>query len=386
MKQFTIVLDGIADRPQIKLNGKTPMEAAVTPCLDGLYKQSKPGVVMTIPSGLEVGSAVANMSLMGYNPAEVYRGRAVIEAAGADITVHPDNLYIRCNLVTLEGSSFDNSIMQSYSAHDIETEKARLLVDRLNNEVFRPPFKLINTDTFRNILVMEGAAQMAQQLNFMPAHDMIGGAVSDFIKGEGIIQDFYDLMRKAYAVLSRNNETAANGIWFWGASYAPSFDQQPEGRRVVLAETTLMRGIAALSGTDCITTEKDSDFAGFLNVKRKNAIEALKEYDYAYIHIQELDDLSHERLALEKTRAIECIDEYFIRPFFDNVKPPYSAVIVSDHYTFSDSGGHGAQPAPFMLIGHGAGNAQGRFTEQHCHDTGLCIKASELVAWQRGKK
>ena len=383
MKQFTIVLDGIGDRPQAKLGGKTPMEAAAKPALDALFKASKPGTVRTIPPGMEVGSAVANMSLLGYDPAQVYKGRAVIEAAGAGIPVKRGDLYVRCNFVTLEGDSFESSTMQSYSAHDIETEKSQPLVDRLNKEVFRPPFKLVNTDTFRNILIVEGAAEIAEQLKFMPAHDMIGGSVADYIKGGSVMQAYFDLMRKAYEVLKTDNDTRANGIWFWGASYAPSFGEKPEGRRIVLAETTLMRGIAALSGTDCVTTGEENGFTAFLQDKLKNAVAAVKDYDYAYIHIQKLDDISHELQSVEKAEAIEKIDKYFIGPFFNEIKPPYSAIVVSDHYTFSDSGGHGAEPAPFMLLGRGTKNPGGRFTEQCCRDTGWVITAPELVALQR---
>ena len=87
MKRFTVLIDGMADRPQEALGGKTPMEAAIKPGLDALYRLGRPGTVLTIPQGMEVGSAVANMNMLGYDPAEVYKGRAVIEAAGAGIPV-----------------------------------------------------------------------------------------------------------------------------------------------------------------------------------------------------------------------------------------------------------------------------------------------------------
>ncbi len=383
MKQFTIVLDGIADRPQSTLNGKTPMEAANTPGLDALFTQSRPGTVRTIPEGQEVGSAVANMNLLGYDPVKCYKGRAVIEAAGAGLPVKQGALYVRCNYVTFEGDDFENSTMQSYSAHDIDTHLAQPLTERLNKEVFHAPFELIHMDTFRNVLVVDGAGELAPVLDFMPAHELIGGRVGDYIKGNPEMQPYFDMMRKAYEVLKTDNTTKANGIWFWGASYAPAFEAPPSGRRVVLAETSLMRGIAALSGTDCVTTPEENGFEAFLKDKTQNALKALDAYDYAYIHIQKLDDLSHELQPLEKMRAIEMIDTHFIRPFFAQVKEPYSAFVVSDHYTFSDSGGHGGDSAPFMLLGHGAGNVQGRFTEQVCRDAGFRITAPELVALQR---
>ncbi len=385
MKQFTIVLDGIADRPQEKLGGKTPMEAAATPGLDSVFAVAKPGTVQTIKPGLEVGSAVANLSLLGFDPEKTYKGRAVMEAAGAGIPVTPGNLYIRCNFVTLRGEAFDSSIMESYSAYDVATEKAAPLSERLNREVFHSPFRLHHVDTFRNILVVEGAGALAEQLKFMPAHDMIGGVVSDYTKGGDVMQQYFSMMRKAYDVLKEDNDTKISGIWFWGASSAPDFGPPPENRRVVLAETSLMRGISALAGLDCVTLPEDNGFVPFLKDKTQAALKALDEYDYAYIHIQKLDDLSHELQPVEKMEAIELIDQHFIQPFFAQVKEPYSAFIVSDHYTFSDSGGHGGDPAPYMLLGHGSSGAAGRFTEQDCRNARVVVTAAELVAKQRGE-
>jgi 2,3-bisphosphoglycerate-independent phosphoglycerate mutase len=322
MKQFTIVLDGVADRPQEKLNGKTPLEAAKTPGLDALFAAATPGTVRTIKPGLEVGSAVANLSLMGYDPEKTYKGRAVIEAAGANIPVTRGNLYIRCNFVTLKGDVYETSTLESYNAHDVETKDAAPLTERLNKEVFHPPFKLYHADTFRNILVVEGAGDLAEQLKFMPAHDMIGGAVQDFTQGSEIMQQYFALMKKAYGVLQADNPTKANGIWFWGASSAPDFGTPPTERRVVLSETSLMRGIAALAGLDCVTLLEDAGFEAFLKEKTKAALKAVSEYDYAYIHIQKPDDLSHELKPVEKMEAVELIEEHFIRPFFAQVNEP----------------------------------------------------------------
>ncbi len=385
MKQFTIVLDGIADRPQEKLGGKTPMEAANTPGLDKLFASGRPGTVRTIKPGLEIGSAVANLSLLGYDPEKTYKGRAVIEAAGAGFPVTPGNLYIRCNFVTLAGEQYEASTLESYNAHDVETQDAAPLTERLNAEVFHPPFKLYHADTFRNILVVEGAGELAEQLQFMPAHDMIGDTVAQHTQGGEIMQQYFALMKKAYEVLKKDNPTKANAIWFWGASSAPDFGAPPAGKRVVLSETSLMRGIASLAGLNIVTLPEDKGFVSFLQEKTEAALKAVEENDYAYIHIQKLDDLSHELLPVGKMQAIEQIDEHFIRPFFERVKEPYSAFIVSDHYTFSDSGGHGGDPAPFLLLGHGSADAQGRFTEQDCRDAAFTVTAAELVALQRGE-
>ena len=82
-------------------------------------------------------------------------------------------------------------------------------------------------------------------------------------------------------------------------------------------------------------------------------------------------------------RAIEDIDAHFIKPFFEQMDEPYTAIIVSDHYTFSDTGGHGGEPSPFMLLGLGSAAPEGRYTEQYCRNAGWNVKAGELVAIQR---
>jgi 2,3-bisphosphoglycerate-independent phosphoglycerate mutase len=389
MKQFTILIDGMADRAQAALNGKTPMEAASTPYLDTLYAKGRAGVVKTIPDGMEAGSAVANMSILGYDPAMVYKGRGVIEAAGAGIPVNEGDLYIRCNFVTLEGENFDDSVMSSYSAHGIKTHEAAQLTARLNEQVFGDKARLIHTGAFRNILVVKGAADLAEQLKFIPSHEIIGRRAGDYAKGEGAIGEFYGMMRKAYDVLSEDNETRANAIWFWGASYAPSFGEPSKQKRIVLGETILMRGIAALSGMDSKVTDESNGFVQFLKDKKDNAIAAVKDYDYAYIHIQKPDDLSHELMPREKAQALSDIDEYFVGPFFselDALNVEYCGVIASDHFTFSDNGSHGAEPTPFIIVGHASsGNNDGEFTEKCCEQTGLSVSAPQLVDMQHGE-
>ena len=135
MKKITLVLDGSADRPNAALGHKTPLEYASTPNLDALYKKSLSGTCLTIPQGLEVGSAVANLSLLGFDP-YTYRGRSIIEAAGLGLPMNENDLYIRCNLVTFEGNSFEASSIKSYSAYDIATDVAEPVMKELAAAVY----------------------------------------------------------------------------------------------------------------------------------------------------------------------------------------------------------------------------------------------------------
>lgn len=379
MKKIIVVLDGVADRPQLALDGKTPLEYAKTPNLDHIAKHAALGCVKTIPKGLEVGSAVANLNLLGFNPAECYNGRAVIEGAGVGLATDAESMYIRCNFVTLEGGDFENSHIKSYSADDIPTEQSQKLTDLLNEKLFDQPFELINTGSFRNILAIHGKKDFYGKVSFMPAHDIIGKPICEnFPQGE-LGQMFTDYLKRAYEVL-KGNGTKANGIWFWGDSIAPTI-KNPGTNKIVLAETILMCGITNIAGIDTITLDEFLPFPEFLTLKAQRAAKAINEkYDEAYVHIQKPDDLSHELKPVEKAQAVEQIDKYFFDPFLENLLGPYHLIVVSDHFTFSDDGSHGGEAAPFMLYCSGEEETkhQLRWTEENARSFGFEVTPQEL--------
>jgi 2,3-bisphosphoglycerate-independent phosphoglycerate mutase len=386
MKKIILILDGMADRGQEALNGKTPLEYADTPNLDALFSKAQAGTVQTIPDGEEAGSAVANLNMLGYTSAEIYKGRAVIEAAGADIPVYNDSLYIRTNLITLKGDSFEEGVIESYSAHDIETEHSRPLVKRLNEKLFGDGTELINTDSFRNILVAKGKTGDYGKLNFMPPHDIIGQSVKEYLKGNDTEKKYYEILKKAYEILNKDNDTKANAIWFWGASVAPDTEKAKSfDRKIILSETTLMRGISKLLDLKCVSILTRVTFESFLEEKLEAALEALDgESNFVYLHIQEPDDLSHELMPKKKAEALEAIDKIFVKGLsekLDSMQENFSLVVASDHYTFSDTGGHGRQPAPFMLYKKGAViSSDTKFSESACNAADNLLKPKELLA------
>ena len=74
-KYVIIVPDGV-DNPLDCFDGKTVIEAAETPNMDRIAADGRQGVVQTVPAGMTPGSDVAMMSLLGYDPAKSYTGRA----------------------------------------------------------------------------------------------------------------------------------------------------------------------------------------------------------------------------------------------------------------------------------------------------------------------
>jgi 2,3-bisphosphoglycerate-independent phosphoglycerate mutase len=101
VKHIVLLGDGMADRPIPELDGRTPLMAAATPNMDRIAAEGVLGAVRTIPEGMALGSDVANLSVLGYDPATVYTGRSPIEAAGMGVELGPSDVAFRCNLVTL---------------------------------------------------------------------------------------------------------------------------------------------------------------------------------------------------------------------------------------------------------------------------------------------
>ena len=87
MKYIVILGDGMADEPIAELGGKTPLQAANTPAMDYLALNGKCGTFVTVPQGFHPGSEIANLTVLGYDVAEVFEGRGSLEAASMGIPI-----------------------------------------------------------------------------------------------------------------------------------------------------------------------------------------------------------------------------------------------------------------------------------------------------------
>lgn len=85
MKYAVLLCDGMADLPREDIGG-TPMSVAHKPNMDKLAKVSRVGLVKTVEDNLKPGSDVANLSVLGYDPAIYYSGRSPLEAGSIGMT------------------------------------------------------------------------------------------------------------------------------------------------------------------------------------------------------------------------------------------------------------------------------------------------------------
>ena len=130
LKYVVLIMDGASGWPLEAFAGRTSLETASLPNLDLLAGQGTLGLAHTVPEGMEPSSAVACMSLLGFDPALYYAGRGPIEAMAMGIELEPGEVAMRCNLVTVADGA-----MASYSAGNITSQEAAVLVEALQREL-----------------------------------------------------------------------------------------------------------------------------------------------------------------------------------------------------------------------------------------------------------
>src|SRR5207244_9644626 len=69
-KLALVVLDGVGDLATREQNYLTPLEAAVTPNLDALARDSAQGRMTPVAPGITPGSGPGHLGLFGYDPLE----------------------------------------------------------------------------------------------------------------------------------------------------------------------------------------------------------------------------------------------------------------------------------------------------------------------------
>src|SRR5882762_7222421 len=130
-KLALVVLDGIGDIATREQNYLTPLEAAVTPNLDALAKDSAQGRMIPVAPGITPGSGPGHLALFGYDPLEFQVGRGVIEALGLGLELRSGDVAARANFCTID----NKGIVTDRRAGRLETEVCEELCALLAKKV-----------------------------------------------------------------------------------------------------------------------------------------------------------------------------------------------------------------------------------------------------------
>ena len=136
------------------LDGKTTLEAAVTPVMDELSKVSEQGIARMVPEGMAPGSDTANLSVAGYDPRIYYTGRSPLEALSIGVQMAKDDVAFRCNVVTLsEEGAYEEKTIIDHSSGEISTEDAAGLIDAVREGLARDDYEFYVGTSYRHLLI-----------------------------------------------------------------------------------------------------------------------------------------------------------------------------------------------------------------------------------------
>ncbi len=390
MKHIILLCDGMADRPVEALGGKTPMEAAQKPTMDGLAPKSEVGLVQTVQAGMKPGSDVANLSVLGYDAHAYYTGRSPLEAANIGIDLADDDVALRCNLVTLsETENYADKVIEDYCADDISTAEADEIIKTLQENFGGGEFDFYTGTNYRHCLVWHGGRDDIGDLT--PPHDITGQVIGTHLNESAAAAPLLALMQKSVALLAAHpiniarrekGLRPANAIWLWGQGkrpQLPDFTEKTGLKGAMVSAVDLLKGIARIAHmrvceVDGATGYIDTNYEG----KLQAALSALEDgCDLVYIHLEGPDECGHRGEADNKVKAIGDIDQYILRPLLDEVAKmgDFDLLVLPDHPTPLCVRTHVADAVPYLLYRSYAEKTDGPagFSEKTAAATGVKV-------------
>jgi 2,3-bisphosphoglycerate-independent phosphoglycerate mutase len=366
-------------------------------------------MVQVVPKEMYPGSDVSNLSIIGYDPREVYTGRSPLEADSMGIELGKDDVAVRCNVVALKNNGADTEMEDFSAGHISSAESAELL--KVLQEKIGDSFPSGGGDagvrffpgvSYRNLMIWPNGNDAVETT---PPHDIHGKKITEYLpRGEGaeMLLDLMAISREVFEDHPVNRKRRAEGklpgnsIWLWGQGKAPRITPFAEKYGLsgsVVAAVDLIKGIGIYCGLSVIhvpgaTGYVDTNFRG----KAEYALKELEEKDFVLIHVEAPDEAGHNGSAPDKVRAIERIDKEMLSLILPRAKDGGDLVILvlPDHPTPVAIRTHAQEPVPFVFYPAPEGMATfpgKRYTEADARETGHFVEiGTRLIGYLLGRE
>ena len=352
----------MADEPVPRLGGLTPLQAARKPGMDSIARDGCSGTLLTLPEGFPTGSEVANMSVLGCDLSTEYCGRGPVEAAARNIRLAPSDIAFRVNLTTCR----DGKLLDFAGGHP-DQRTAGELIEALNHRLGSAKIHFYPGVSYRNILVLSGQ-EFSPRVRTDKPDDNANQPVAEHLpvaldaQADFTVQTLHRLIREAPAVLescpanrrlAQEGRSPINGIW-------PNSGGRAGGMRTlaqrygitgaIISAVDVIVGLGRCLGMDSIhvpgaTGYIDTNYEG----KADAAIEALKRYDFVYVHVEGIDEVSHAQNLEAKLKAIEDFDRRLVSRVLHAAGPDVNAAVLPDHPVPIAIGKHTRTPVPVAI-------------------------------------
>ena len=358
-KVLFLIFDGLGDRPIEEFGFKTPLEAAHTPNLDQLAKNSICGLSNALGRGVRPGSDVSHLAIFGYPMEKYYTGRGPIEVAGLGIKLQEGDVAFRGNFGTVDD---DWNILDRRAGRIRVVDEFAAAIDGMTIDgvqiIVKPGTAHRAGVVFRgkglsaNITDADPHEEGKPILEVKPKDNTPEAAFT-----AQVINKF---MRKSFEILdaletnkkrSADGQFPANFLLLRGAGMyptMPTFEEKYGLKACCIAGGGLYKGIGAFLGMDLVEVEGATALPDS-NIRNKfvAAKAALEKYDFVFTHIKATDSLAEDGNAEGKKAFIEKCDiaaeELLNLP--DNVL----LVVTADHSTACELKAHSAEPVPVMF-------------------------------------
>lgn len=392
-KYVVLLGDGMADYPLQELGGKTPLQAANKKNMDHIAANGLTGMVKTIPENLPPGSDVANLSVLGYDPAVYYSGRSPFEAVSIGIKFSIEDASFRCNLVTLsDEADYESKTMLDHSSDEITTGEGKELLEYVGQKLGTDLIRFYSGISYRHCMIWKNGPVNFEPAPLTPPHDILGKKIGEYLPCDPNGKILLDLMKQSVKYLENHPVNIsrrarglkpANSIWLWGEGRKPSiplFSKKYGIKGSVISAVDLVKGIGICAGLNVAdvpgaTGNLNTNFMG----KAEMALSELdKGNDFIYIHIEAPDECGHRNEIANKVKAIELIDSLTLSTLLKGLKKyeNYSLLLMPDHPTPIALRTHTSEAVPFAVYTKGVSRKSGvtGFDEVNARSTGLYIE------------
>ncbi|MBW2058379.1 MAG: 2,3-bisphosphoglycerate-independent phosphoglycerate mutase [Deltaproteobacteria bacterium] len=377
---LVVLLDGATDVPLPELGNRTPLEVAGIPTLHRLAKEGVCGSFTALGSGTLVGSDTAMLAILGYDPYRVYTGRGPLEVAGAGLDLRPGDVSLRCNYVTITDDFRLVNRTAGYPREGLDRLEKALNRIRLSDP--KVEFRFSNSQDYRCVVRFRGYKISADVSDMDPHYNAVADALDNLdLLGEGeskiitakplkataearnmadILNEFVTKAHRVLRDLPFNRARVArglppvNGIMPRGAGETPSlpsFQSRWGMRGGCVAGTGLIKGVGRLTGMTVpevpgATGYVDTDYLG----KARKALDLLADnHDFVLIHVEGIDEVSHDRDAKAKIKALEDSSEGLVRHLVENLPDDVVLCVLSDHTSSTLLGDHTIDPTGILI-------------------------------------
>ncbi|MFM7541183.1 MAG: 2,3-bisphosphoglycerate-independent phosphoglycerate mutase [Planctomycetota bacterium] len=338
-KIVLLVADGLGGLPMEK-GGKTELETAGTPNLDGLVRDGVCGLSTPVLPGITPGSGPGHLGLFGYDPLEHRIGRGILEALGINFSVGPRDVAIRGNFCTVDGNGLitDRRAGRPSTETCVEVCKVLAQIQVPGVELFVEPVR-----EHRFVLVIRGDG-LGDAVNDTDPQAVgvkpLAAKGADAASGRtaAVVNEWLDKASKALAAHAPTNMATLRGF----ARY-PNIATMKDAyglKAAALAVYPMYRGLARLVGMDIL------DAGGSLETQVAQMEKEWKSYDFFFLHYKYTDSTGEDGNFAAKVQRIEQFDTIIPRVRALN---PDVLIVTGDHSTPSKLKSHSWHPVPTIL-------------------------------------